>query len=63
MKTRIFIYIFILGFIFAKPIYAYLDPGTGSYIFQIIIASAIGVIFFFKDIVKKVKQIFEKIKK
>lgn len=54
-----FIYIFLLFFIFAKPVYAYLDPGTGSYLFQILIAGALGALIFFKDIFRKIKQIFK----
>ncbi len=33
---------------FTQKAYAYLDPGTGSYIFQIIIASLVGVMYIVK---------------
>lgn len=34
---------------------AYLDPGTGSYIFQIIIAAFVGIAFTFKIYWTKIK--------
>ena len=36
----------------------YIDPGSGSYLVQAIIAAALGVAFFFKNIVMYVKHIF-----
>ena len=46
--------IIVFVFIFVKPASAYLDPGTGSYIFQIIVASILAGGYFFKDKVKSV---------
>ncbi|MDP4267489.1 MAG: hypothetical protein Q8880_08655 [Bacteroidota bacterium] len=43
---------FLLG---TKNSYAYIDPGAGSYILQIIIASFLGVSFAIKIYWKKVK--------
>ncbi len=40
---------------FPQVSYAYLDPGTGSYIFQIILASLVGVAFTIKIYWTKVK--------
>jgi hypothetical protein len=34
---------------------AYLDPGTGSFILQMLIASLIGIFFFFKNFWRKVR--------
>ena len=28
----------------------YIDPGSGSYLVQVIVAAALGVVFFFKNI-------------
>lgn len=36
----------------------YIDPGTGSYIVQIIIAAVLGVIFYFKTAWKRIKSFF-----
>ncbi|PIR63516.1 MAG: hypothetical protein COU64_04115 [Candidatus Pacebacteria bacterium CG10_big_fil_rev_8_21_14_0_10_40_26] len=57
------IYLFVL----AKPAQAYLDPGIGSYITQLIIGFSVGggylikvyfkqIASFFKDLMKKNKQ-------
>jgi len=34
----------------------YIDPGTGGYLVQIIIAGALGIVFFFKNIGKFLKN-------
>lgn len=50
--------------LFPKPAYAYLDPGTGSYIFQFLIAFFFGAIFalklFWKNIKETIRKIFRK---
>lgn len=62
--TSVFIIIFIVALIFPPTTYAYLDPGTGSYFFQIIIATVLGGIFavklFFKKIVNYLKHFLSK---
>lgn len=58
------IYLLILTLIFtAKPAYAYLDPGTGSYLFQIIVATLLAGSYFFKDKLKKVFNFLSKMLK
>lgn len=39
-----------------KEAFAYLDPGTGSFIFQIIMAGILGALFTLKVFWKQVKQ-------
>lgn len=50
--------------IFPRHVYAYIDPGSGSYIFQIIVAGVLGglygiklywqkIVSFFKNLVSK----------
>lgn len=39
----------------------YIDPGSGSYLLQAIIAGVLGVAFFFKNIVFAVKHFFQRI--
>ncbi len=51
--------IFLLG-IFAKPALAYVDPGTGSFIFQILIAFGLSAAFAVKMYWKKLKSFFTK---
>jgi len=41
-----------------RDAFAYLDPGTGSYIFQLIIAGALGAIFSLKIFWSKIKVFF-----
>jgi hypothetical protein len=38
----------------------YLDPGSGSYLIQVIIAAVLGVLFYFKTAVQWIKNIFKK---
>jgi hypothetical protein len=50
-----------------KPILAYLDPGTGSYLIQILLASLLGFILIFRNQWKRVwlfiKNLPSKLKK
>ncbi len=41
--------------IFPKQAYAYLDPGTGSYIFQLIMAGLFGVALVIKIFWRRIK--------
>ncbi len=60
MKTKFFLYGLVLTlFVFVQPAYAYLDPGTGSYLFQIFIASLLGSTFFLKSAFQKIKDRFK----
>jgi hypothetical protein len=43
----------------AKPAWAYLDPGMGSYLFQMAVAGVLGVIFTFRT---KVSQLLAGLK-
>ena len=38
----------------------YVDPGSGSYLVQIIIAGVLGALFYFKNIWWKIKAFFSK---
>tara|TARA_B110000003_G_C16283668_1_gene392042 strand:- start:67 stop:321 length:255 start_codon:yes stop_codon:yes gene_type:complete len=65
-KKNIFKYIlgiFFISISFTSNAYAYLDPGTGGLIVQILIASLIGVGVFFKNIKIKFLEFFKKNKK
>jgi len=39
----------------------YIDPGSGSYLVQAIVAGVLGIAFFFKNIVFVVKEFFRRI--
>ena len=43
-----------------KYTFLYLDPGSGSYILQVIIAAVLGGLMFFKNFWLKVKAFFFK---
>ncbi|MBN8863423.1 MAG: hypothetical protein J0H92_08630 [Sphingobacteriales bacterium] len=38
----------------------YLDPGSGSYLVQVIVAAAMGVLFFFKNIKLYILSLFRR---
>jgi hypothetical protein len=38
----------------------YIDPGTGSYLVQVIAAAALGVAFFFRNIKNYIRSIFSR---
>jgi hypothetical protein len=41
--------------------FMYIDPGSGSYLIQAIIAAVLGIVFFFKNIVIAIKHFFYRI--
>jgi len=47
--------------LFPKKAEAYLDPGTGSYVLQILMAALFGGLFLFKSWWKEAKHIVTKI--
>jgi hypothetical protein len=51
----------LLVFFCPSRAHAYLDPGTGSYIFQLIIAGIVGLAFLLKVYWKKIKAFFAKL--
>ena len=59
--TRLITTLFVLALfylIFPQKAYAYLDPGTGSYILQLIIAASLGAAFAIKVYWRKIKTFF-----
>ena len=46
-----------------KMILLYIDPGSGSYLVQVIIAAILGGLFYFKNLWLKIKSFFIKNKK
>ena len=53
------ILILLLSSIFVEKAYAYLDPGTGSYFFQLLIATVIGILFTIKIFWSKITIFFK----
>jgi flagellar biosynthesis protein FliQ len=61
LKNKIFIIsslIVTLNFTLLQNAFAYLDPGTGSYIFQVLVATFIGALFTIKMYWQKIKNFF-----
>jgi len=56
MRRIKIIFILFLFFFFPVCIYAYIDPGTGSYFIQLIIASFVGISFVIKLFWTKIKS-------
>ncbi len=54
----IFITFGLFFLMFPQVSYAYLDPGTGSYIFQLILAAFVGAAFTIKIYWAKIKTVF-----
>lgn len=54
----------ILFVVFTKEAYAYLDPGTGSYVLQLLVAGALGGLFavktFWRQLVSFFTNLFSK---
>ena len=55
---RFFIIALVLVFVVPPRAHAYLDPGTGSYVVQILIATLLGGVVAFKSYWFKIKNIF-----
>ena len=55
---KIIIILFIL--FTSKAFSFYIDPGTGSYLTQVLIASALSILFFLKKIKNYIKEKFRK---
>jgi hypothetical protein len=53
-------FIFLVSLILPSPVKAYLDPGSASFLFQILIAGALGALFYIKTILKWIKNLFRR---
>ena len=52
-KIAISLFIVFFLLLFPRQAHAYLDLGTGSFIFQMLIASSLAALYFFKSYVRK----------
>ncbi|MFC2166584.1 hypothetical protein ACFLQZ_01310 [Acidobacteriota bacterium] len=52
---------FILFLFLSKNVYAYLDPGTGSYLIQVLLAAVVGIGVAYRFFWGKIKATFKKI--
>ncbi len=62
VNNTIYILAILIGtfILFPKSTYAYLDPGSGSYVVQILIASLAGIGFFLKTYWNQIRGIFSR---
>jgi hypothetical protein len=51
-------YILFFVFLFCPPVFAYIDPGTGSMLFSLLTGLAVTVFFFMKNFIIKIKNGF-----
>ncbi len=63
MQLSVIVFTLLVGLIFCRPAYAYLDPGTGSMIFQAVIGLALGALFTAKMWWGRLRGIFSRKKK
>ena len=61
MKT--FLILITIVLLFSETVLAYIDPGTGSYIFQLAIAGILGSLFFIKTSWRKLVGFFDYLRK
>ena len=54
--ARMFIIFLLIMAVFANNVYAYVDPGTGSYIFQVLIGFLVAGIFLIKTFFQSIKS-------
>ena len=60
LSSKIILTIMIAAIVLSEPAYAYLDPGTGSMVVQILVACFATVVIFFKSIWQGITQFFGK---
>ncbi len=64
LKAKTFTILLLLSiFLLPEYIYAYLDPGTGSYLIQVILAGVLGIGIGIKLFWGRIKQLFAKTNK
>lgn len=59
-KLGLIFYSVFLFFLFAKSVQAYVDPGTGSYLLQLLAAGLLSGLFFMKNAIRSAKRFFGK---
>ena len=60
-KLHLVLLLGVMVLIFPTRAHAYLDPGTGSYILQIVAAAIFGSLFFLKTFWRQIKEFVEKL--
>lgn len=60
-KRFVLVVIVLIGVVYPHNAYAYLDPGSGSYILQLAIAALMGGIYGIALLRNKIKSFFKKL--
>ena len=60
VKVQMIIIVVSIFIFFPTPLHAYMDPGTWSYIFSVLIAVFAGFIYYLRIIWEKVKELYNK---
>ena len=60
IKSGAVLVLLLFFIIFPQYVYGYLDPGTGSYVIQVILAAILGIGVAFRIYWHKIKGIFKK---
>ena len=63
MPFSIILLLFFYSMVFSRNAFAYLDPGSGSYIIQILIGTLLGGFFAIKVYWRRLKAYFSKDRK
>ena len=50
-------------FLYNSQAFAYLDPGTGGFIIQVLIALLATITFYFRTLITYIKSFFQKLRK
>jgi hypothetical protein len=58
---KLFLILAFLQLLFPRNAHAYLDPATGSYVLQIIIAAVVGGLFLIKQYFAKIRTFFKNV--
>ena len=62
MRSKLILFVFLLILVIPQPVSAYLDPGFGSMVWQMIAAVVFGAAFTIKIYWQKIKNFFSRSK-
>lgn len=57
----IVILLFVSVILLPEDVHAYLDPGTGSYVMQVVLASVLGALYSFKLFWARIKSFLKRV--
>ncbi len=60
-RIELLFFLLVLSLALSPPAYAYLDPGSGSYIFQLLLATLVGLLFALRMFWGRIKLFVKKI--